>query len=186
MESFLAQVFGEDTAVLAGIALHSLAFEHVARATKGVEADKLISVIAHLGKASGSEGVLAGQIVDIASEGDPNIDMKTLQYIHFHKTATLLEASVVSGAILGGANDHQIDRLCEFSRNIGLLFQVIFLLPRLFITSPRESSFGQSKFSSFIFRKETIIYCRMTTIKICGCFLLLQLLMNRLWMTYST
>jgi geranylgeranyl diphosphate synthase type II len=119
------KVFGEDTAVLAGIALHSLAFEHVVRATKGVEADKLLSVIAHLGKASGSEGVLAGQIVDIASEGDPNIDMETLQYIHFHKTATLLEASVVTGAILGGANDHQIDRLGEYSRNIGLLFQVV-------------------------------------------------------------
>ncbi len=177
-------MFGEDTAVLAGVALHSLAFEHVVRATKGVEADKLLSVIAHLGKASGSEGVLAGQIVDIASEGDPNVDMETLQYIHFHKTATLLEASVVTGAILGGANDHQIDRLCEYSRNIGLLFQVIFLLPRLFIISPRESSCSQSKFSSFIFRKETIIYCRMTTIKNSSCFLLLQLLMSRLWMTY--
>jgi geranylgeranyl diphosphate synthase type II len=77
--------------------------------------------------------VLAGQIVDIASEGDPNIDMKTLQYIHYHKTATLLEASVVTGAILGGANDDQIDRLREYSRNIGLLFQVIFLLARLLI-----------------------------------------------------
>lgn len=50
--------------------------------------------------------------------------LSTLQYIHLHKTAALLEASVVSGAILGGADEDDIERLRTYARNIGLAFQV--------------------------------------------------------------
>ena len=50
--------------------------------------------------------------------------LDTLQYIHEHKTAALLEASVVCGALLGGADDTEIGRLREYARNIGLAFQV--------------------------------------------------------------
>jgi hypothetical protein len=117
-------VYGEDTAVLAGDALISFSFEHIALATKGVAADRVLRVIAHLGKAIGSEGLVAGQIVGIASEGDSNVGLDTLEYVHIHKTAVLLESSVVSGAILGGANEDEIDRLRQYARYIGLLFQV--------------------------------------------------------------
>ncbi|KAH8937905.1 hypothetical protein BDL97_16G054800 [Sphagnum fallax] len=119
------KVYGEDTAVLAGDALISFSFEHIALATKGVAADRVLRVIAHLGKAIGSEGLVAGQIVDIASEGDSNVGLDTLEYVHIHKTAVLLESSVVSGAILGGANEDEIDRLRQYARYIGLLFQVV-------------------------------------------------------------
>lgn len=66
---------------------------------------------------------MAGQVVDIKSEGEhPGLD--TLRYIHEHKTAALLEAAVVSGAIMGGASDADIERLRMYARDIGLAFQV--------------------------------------------------------------
>lgn len=123
-----AQAFGYDTAVLAGDALLSYSFEHIARATTGVPADRVLRVIALLGKAVGSEGLVAGQIVDIASEGDPSVGLETLEYVHTHKTAVLLEAAVVSGAILGGASEDEISRLSQYARNVGLLFQVSIFL----------------------------------------------------------
>lgn len=66
---------------------------------------------------------MAGQVVDIKSEGArPGLDI--LRYIHEHKTAALLEAAVVSGAIMGGANDKDVERLRMYARDIGLAFQV--------------------------------------------------------------
>lgn len=78
-----------------------------------------------MGKAVGAEGLVGGQIVDLKSEGlGRGVGLETLQYIHEHKTAALLEASVVSGAIVGGANPQQIEDLRKYSRSIGLAFQV--------------------------------------------------------------
>lgn len=56
------QVYGEDIAILAGDALLSFAFEHVARATKGVSADRVLQIIMELGKAMGADGLAAGQV----------------------------------------------------------------------------------------------------------------------------
>ena len=78
-----------------------------------------------MGKAVGAEGLVAGQVVDIKSEGgNGTVGLETLQYIHEHKTAALLVASVVSGAILGGASEMEIQRLRKYSTCIGLAFQV--------------------------------------------------------------
>ena len=63
--------------------------------------------------------------MDIKSEGDANVGLDTLKYIHEHKTAALLESAVVSGAILGGASQEDVDRLRKYSRDIGLAFQVV-------------------------------------------------------------
>ncbi|CAI7924861.1 unnamed protein product [Closterium sp. NIES-54] len=123
--SALRQVYGEDVAVLAGDALLSFAFEHVARATPAsVPAERVVRVIADMGKAVGSEGLVAGQIVDLDSESDPSVGVETLEYIHVHKTAALLEVSVVAGAVLGGANDDQVERLRKYAQFVGLGFQV--------------------------------------------------------------
>lgn len=68
---------------------------------------------------------MGGQVVDIKSEGaGVTVGLDTLQYIHEHKTAALLEAAVVSGALLGGAGEVDVDRLRKYSRSIGLAFQV--------------------------------------------------------------
>lgn len=120
------KVFGEDVAVLAGDALLSFAFEHLAT-TQGVSPARVVRAIGELAKAVGSEGLVAGQIVDLSSEGmDQNdVGLELLEYIHVHKTAVLLEAATVLGAIVGGGSDEQIERLRKFARCIGLLFQVV-------------------------------------------------------------
>lgn len=118
-------VYGQDTAVLAGDALLTLAFEHIARASKDVPPERVVRVVAELGKAVGSEGLVAGQIVDILSEGDSKVGLETLEYIHIHKTAVLLESSVVCGAIVGGGSEEDIEKVRQYARCVGLLFQVV-------------------------------------------------------------
>ncbi|KAI3462518.1 hypothetical protein Pfo_019181 [Paulownia fortunei] len=119
------KIFGEDVAVLAGDALLAFSFEHVATATKGVPSERIVRVVGELAKCIGSEGLVAGQVVDICSEGMSEVGLDHLEFIHVHKTAALLEASVVLGAILGGANDDEVAKLRKFARCIGLLFQVV-------------------------------------------------------------
>lgn len=120
-------VYGEEVAILAGDALLSLAFEYIARETpRSVPAERTLRVLVELGRAVGSEGLVAGQVVDIKSEGaGAVVGLDTLQYIHEHKTAALLEAAVVCGAILGGAADTDVEALRVYSRRIGLAFQVV-------------------------------------------------------------
>jgi geranylgeranyl diphosphate synthase, type II len=119
------KVYGEDVAILAGDALLTYAFEHVATHTQGAAPERVLRVIAGLGKAVGGEGLVGGQIVDLASEGNPNTSLETLNYIHNHKTAALLEISVTSGAILAGASDHQVQQLTDYAQRIGLAFQIV-------------------------------------------------------------
>lgn len=119
------KVYGDDVAILAGDALLTYAFEHVATATQAVPADRVLRVMAGLGKAVGGEGLVGGQIVDLASEGNPDTTLETLTYIHNHKTAALLEISVTSGAILAGATEDQIQHLRDYAQRIGLAFQIV-------------------------------------------------------------
>ncbi|KAL2348472.1 hypothetical protein Fmac_002472 [Flemingia macrophylla] len=119
------KVFGEDVAVLAGDALLAFAFEHIAVSTKGVSPARVVRAIAELAKSIGGEGLVAGQVVDLDSEGLANVGLERLEFIHLHKTAALLEAAVVLGAIMGGGNDKEVEKLRKFARSIGLLFQVV-------------------------------------------------------------
>ena len=123
------KVYGEEMAILAGDALLSHAFEYIARETKGAPAEKILRVIADVGKCVGSEGLVGGQVVDIESEGlameGKPVSLDTLKYIHAHKTGALLETAVVSGAILGGGSEEDIERLGKYAYDIGLAFQVV-------------------------------------------------------------
>ncbi|XP_042970279.1 geranylgeranyl pyrophosphate synthase, chloroplastic/chromoplastic-like [Carya illinoinensis] len=118
------KVFGEETAVLAGDALLSLAFQHVAAKTTKVSPDRVIQAIAELGSAVGSEGLVGGQLMDLCSEGT-EVSLSELEYIHVHKTAKLLEASAVCGVIMAGGNVIEIERVRNYARCVGLLFQVV-------------------------------------------------------------
>jgi len=109
--------FGEATAVLAGDALCIHAFELLAR-TGNAQA------IAVLAKSLGTSGMIGGQIIDIESEGK-QVDLGTVDYIHYHKTAALIEASLVIGALLAGASPKDIKAVEEFGHAIGLAFQVV-------------------------------------------------------------
>ncbi|KAK9074894.1 hypothetical protein SSX86_003213 [Deinandra increscens subsp. villosa] len=119
------KVYGDDTAVLAGDALLSLAFEHLATRTVGVEPARVVHAIRELASAVGSLGLVAGQIVDLSSEGKQDVDLEKLEYIHVHKTAKLLEAAVVGGAVVGGGSSGEVERVRKYARSIGLLFQVV-------------------------------------------------------------
>ncbi|KAJ0251119.1 Heterodimeric geranylgeranyl pyrophosphate synthase large subunit 1 [Hirschfeldia incana] len=122
------KVFGESVAVLAGDALLPFAFEHLVTATCPVVGSmRLVRAVAELAKAVGVEGVAAGQVADISSEGlDSNdVGLEHLEFIHLHKTAALLEASAVLGGIVGGGSDDEIERLRHYARCIGLLIQVV-------------------------------------------------------------
>jgi geranylgeranyl diphosphate synthase type II len=118
------KVFGEATAILAGDALLTRAFEMVALRSPGVPAERLLKVVGELSLAAGAPGLVGGQIVDLASEG-VEVDRDTLEYIHLHKTGALLQASVLTGALIGGADDDLIEALRTYSRAIGLAFQII-------------------------------------------------------------
>ena len=119
------KVYGEDIAILAGDGLLAYAFEYVATQTKNVAAEKIIKVVARLGRTVGAAGLVGGQVLDLESEGKTDISVETLSFIHTHKTGALLEASVVSGAILAGASDTDIAKLSKYAQNIGLAFQII-------------------------------------------------------------
>lgn len=119
------KVYGEDIAILAGDGLLAYAFEFVAVNTLSVPAERVLQVIARLGRAVGAAGLVGGQVVDLESEGKNDVPLETLNFIHNHKTAALLEASVVCGGILAGMQGEDLQRLSRFSQNIGLAFQII-------------------------------------------------------------
>lgn len=120
------KVYGEDVAILAGDGLLALSFEIVSTQTpQTVAPERTLQVIARMGRASGAPGLVGGQVVDLASEGQSNISLETLNFIHNHKTAALLEASVVCGGIIAGASPQDIQKLTRYSQNIGLAFQII-------------------------------------------------------------
>jgi geranylgeranyl diphosphate synthase type II len=120
------KVYGEDIAILAGDGLLALAFEFVASQTpENVPTQRTLQVIARLGKALGAAGLVGGQVVDLQSEGKSDISLETLNFIHNHKTAALLEACVVCGGIIAGASPEDVQKLTRYSQNIGLAFQII-------------------------------------------------------------
>ncbi|XP_078177470.1 heterodimeric geranylgeranyl pyrophosphate synthase large subunit 1, chloroplastic-like [Carex rostrata] len=123
------KAFDEPTALLAGDAMLSLAFETASNLSSypaDVTPDRIARVVVELARCSGTGGVAEGQLVDIKSTGlSEPVPLHKLEYIHLHKTSALLEASVVTGAIIGGGSDEQIDRLRRYARSTGLLFQVV-------------------------------------------------------------
>lgn len=117
--------FDESTAILAGDALLTLAFEVLLSTglSQGNRALEWISVMHIIAKAAGYKGMIEGQMQDMAAEGNP-LRLKDLEKMHALKTGALIEASVTAGAILGKGSDVQVQNLKAYSRNIGLAFQV--------------------------------------------------------------
>jgi geranylgeranyl diphosphate synthase type II len=115
--------FGEAMAILAGDGLLTRAFEVLAGAN--LPAERRASLVREISTAAGTvDGMVGGQVADLEAEGKP-IDPAMLEYIHRSKTAALIRASVVSGALAGGAEAADLERLRRFGGNIGLAFQVV-------------------------------------------------------------
>ena len=107
--------FGEATAVMAGDALCVQAFELMGKTGNA----KAIETLAHL---LGTYGMIGGEMTDIECEGK-TVDLEIVDYIHYHKTAALIEASLQVGAMLAGADEKSIAAIRDYGRSIGLAFQ---------------------------------------------------------------
>ena len=118
------KVYGDAMAILAGDALLSRAFEMVSVRSADVPAERLVKVVGELAMVSGAPGLVGGQVVDLECEGK-QVDLETLEYIHLHKTAALLRACVVTGALIGGASDAQVQAMRTYANGIGLAFQIV-------------------------------------------------------------
>jgi geranylgeranyl diphosphate synthase type II len=117
--------FDEATAILAGDALLTLAFQTLsALETRNADqAAKWLKVIRLIAHAAGYRGMIQGQMLDIASEGE-QLTVDELESIHALKTGALIQACLGCGAILGGANSEQIEMLETYAQHIGLAFQI--------------------------------------------------------------
>ena len=117
------KVFGEDIAILAGDGLLSLAFETMADALMADADKKYIKAFKAIAAAAGTRGMVAGQTVDVASEGK-QIDKETLEYIHINKTSAMIRGAIEAGAYIAGADDETVKKLAVAGEKTGLAFQI--------------------------------------------------------------
>jgi len=114
--------FGEATAILAGDALLTLAFETIAAAP--VAAERRVAMVTEIASSAGTvKGMVGGQVADLEAEGK-QVSPEMLEYIHRSKTAALIRASITSGALCAGAPADDVARLRRFGETIGWAFQV--------------------------------------------------------------
>jgi len=118
------KAFDEGTAILAGDALLTLAFDLLTAEDEGPDSHLRLLMVQELARAAGWRGMVGGQQVDMDSEGaDP--DLPLLEYIHTHKTGALIRCSVIMGGICAGADEVTVKALASFGEKVGLAFQVV-------------------------------------------------------------
>lgn len=118
--------YDEATAILAGDALQTLAFEILAEAA--LPAELRLALIATLSTASGHAGMVGGQVLDLDGENRQDtsaLSLAELEQIHRHKTGALISASVRMGALIAKASAAQLQQLHNYALAIGLAFQVV-------------------------------------------------------------
>lgn len=121
------RVYGEAVAILAGDLLLTEAFGLLA-APPAVEAvaipaERRLQAVAILARASGAQGMIAGQVIDLESE-TREVDLTTVEYMHIRKTGALISASLEIGAVLSGASPEALEALIRYGRHVGLAFQI--------------------------------------------------------------
>lgn len=117
-------VYGEDMGILAGDALLNFAYETAIKGASAVKAAKnAINALAILSKKSGIMGMVGGQVVDVELTGK-KLDEERLDFIFKLKTGALLEASLMVGAALAGADEKYIELMEQAGLNIGMAFQI--------------------------------------------------------------
>ena len=126
------QAFDEATAILAGDALFALAFELFGRGPAPVE--RKFRVVQEMAEATGPEGIVGGQMIDISRE--KTIGPRELRHLHRHKTARFIAAALVTGAILAGADAPALDLVARAGTSLGMMFQITDDI--LDLTAPRD------------------------------------------------
>lgn len=118
------KVYGEAIAILAGDALLNYGFEVlIQHALDSAKCKNILRAADEIARAAGCHGMIGGQVVDLLSE-NKNITEDELKFMHDHKTGALIKASVVAGAIIGGADDETIKKLRNYAEYLGLAFQI--------------------------------------------------------------
>jgi geranylgeranyl diphosphate synthase type II len=113
----LHKKFNEGVAVLAGDALHDLAFAWTAEAGN-------TQLVIELAQAIGSYGMIGGQMADMEAEGNP-VNAAEIEFIHRRKTGALIRCSVRFGALLAGAAEKELSALTTYGEKLGLAFQIV-------------------------------------------------------------
>ncbi|MCR5650150.1 MAG: polyprenyl synthetase family protein [Lachnospiraceae bacterium] len=115
--------YGEAMGILAGDALLNYAFETAALAFDIDPGPCVAKAFSLFAKKTGIYGMIGGQVVDVETEGR-QIGPDTLRFIHEKKTGALIEAAMMTGAILAGASDDQVDNVGSIALDVGLAFQI--------------------------------------------------------------
>lgn len=121
------KVYGEGVAVLAGDALLNLVFELLFEAVtlcEDAEKNRYIRAAKMIADRTGARGLIAGQVIDIAVDAEKHISTR-LNYIYQHKTADLITAALLAGAVIGGADEASLKKMREFGDNFGYSFQIV-------------------------------------------------------------
>jgi geranylgeranyl pyrophosphate synthase len=115
--------FDEATAILAGDALLTLAFEIISAPSQFLKPAEQLKIINNIANCAGHNGMVGGQMIDIESI-NKSISLDKILYIHYLKTAKLFIGAVNCGSIIGNANDLQKIALQNYAKNLGLAFQI--------------------------------------------------------------
>jgi len=110
------KVFGEASAILAGDALLTMAFDVAAECGD-------VRVVREIAQAAGVEGMVGGQQLDLEAEGK-TLSLEAMRHVHAFKTGALIRVSVRAGAMLSGAGEKQLADLTQYGESLGLAFQI--------------------------------------------------------------
>ena len=145
-------VYGESAAILAGDGLLNLGYETALKAFESApDPERVIAALQILAKNVGCRGMIGGQSVDVALDGKKK-DAATLDFIYELKTGALLEASLMIGAVLGGADSGETDLMREAGSKIGMAFQI---RDDILDITGREEDLGKPVYSDLKNEKET-------------------------------
>lgn len=120
------KVYGEDMAILSGDGLLNSSYELLMKTA--LVSDRPLQVIeaaSHISMRAGVDGMIVGQVADILTDREDDINLETLDYINLNKTGALIEASLVAGALVNGASDNDVEILSQVGFNLGICFQLI-------------------------------------------------------------
>ena len=120
------RVFGEAVATLAGDALLTDAFSLITEKLleEGISPELALRVVSIISEAAGSKGMVLGQAFDLEMDGGKHLSVDEISNTYLMKTAKMIEASILSGAILAGAGEKELPRLKSYSEKIGIAFQI--------------------------------------------------------------
>ena len=118
------KVYGEAMGVLSGVALLNRAYEVMISAFDLTEdKERVIAAMRIMADKTGINGMLGGQSVDVENDGKP-LEREMLDYIYKNKTSALIEASMMTGAVLAGVSEEELEVVEQAAENIGLAFQI--------------------------------------------------------------